>query len=145
VKRVASSVTCVLTRFALRSIVDAPVFWLAYRQVRSEASKKVPGLLKTALLREGFRTFYTLSVWSDAAALSEFGTQVRSHVPAGNWIFTVARKAPRGIELWSTQWLLTAVGRNLEWGDFDLVAVLAGQSNEGRSGAKAGGDRVGAL
>lgn len=120
----SSEVTCVVTRFGLRSAWSLPWMWLAYRRVRA-ASRDVAGLLRAAFLVESPRVCYVFSIWSGDAALLEFGTRVSAHVEVARHTFRrtfdAARERP---EVWSTQWRLAAVSNNLNWQDFDLPAAL---------------------
>ena len=119
-----SEVSCVLTRFGLRSAWSLPWMWLSYRRIRA-ASREVEGLLRTAFLVESARVCYVLSIWSGDAALLDFGTRVGAHVEVARRTFRrtfdAARRRP---EVWSTQWRLAAVSNNLNWQDFDLPAAL---------------------
>jgi hypothetical protein len=119
-----TEVTCVMTRFELRSAWSLPWMWLSYRRVRAEA-RDVAGLLRSAFLIESPRVCFILSLWSGDAALLEFGTRVHSHVHAARHTFRrTFDPHRRRAAVWSTQWRLAAVSNNLSWQDFDLRAVL---------------------
>jgi hypothetical protein len=120
----ASEVTCVMTRFELRSAWSLPWMWLSFRRVRAEASG-IAGLLRTAFLVESPRVCFIVSLWTGDAALLEFGTRVGAHVHAARNTFRrTFNPDRRRAEVWSTQWRLAAVSNNLSWQEFDLRAVL---------------------
>lgn len=127
-ERVGGTVSCVLTRFYLRSALWLPFFFLAFRRVRRQARETVPGLIEAIFLVEGPRTCYTLSLWTDDRAIVDFGTRVTTHISAARWAFgpTFCKKLCRP-EIWSVQWRLWAVSHNLNWKGVDLRAVLARQ------------------
>ena len=125
-ERVDSKVTCVITRFQLRSIWDLFRLHRLYRRVRRDARQRCSGLLHAGFLVEGPRTFYSFTLWTDDAAILEFGTVVQSHI----------RAAPRGLsatfradverpEIWSTQWTLAALSENLNWEGVDVRPLTA--------------------
>ncbi len=127
-ERVGGTVSCVLTRFHLRSALWLPLFFLAFRRVYRQARETVPGLIKAVFLVEGTKTCYTLSLWRDDRAIIDFGTRVHAHVSAANWAFArTFRKDLGQPEIWSVQWRLWAVSHNLNWDGMDLREVLAGQ------------------
>lgn len=127
-ERVGGTVSCILTRFHLRSPFSLPLFYFAFRRVRRQAREKVPGLISAVFLVEGPRTCHTLSMWTDERAILEFGARVGTHVSAANWSFgRIFRKDLRRPELWSVQWRLLAVSHNLNWEGVDLRAILARQ------------------
>lgn len=129
-ERVDATVSCVLTRFRLRSALWLLPFYLEYRRVRREASQ-VGGLLSAVFMVENPRTCYSLSLWNDDHAIVDFGTRVRSHVSAANQAFgRTYRRDLRGSEICSTQWRLWAVSNNLAWDGLDLRAVLARQTGK---------------
>lgn len=123
-RRLDTQVSCVVTRFHLRSVWSLPWMWLAYLHIRREA-RQVRGLLRTAFLVEGPRTCFLFSIWADDRALKEFGTRVETHVQAARMSFkrTFNRRRQRA-EVWSTQWRLSGVSNNLQWDDFDLRAAM---------------------
>lgn len=128
-RRLDTEVTCVLTRFELRSAWSLLWMWWAFRKVRAE-SRRVGGLLRTVFLVESPRVCYIFSVWADERALLEFGTHVHSHVHAARHSFRrVFNPARQRAEIWSTQWRLWAVSNNLSWEGFDLRGAL---DEEGR-------------
>jgi hypothetical protein len=123
-ERVETEVTCVLTRFRLRSTLGLLPCYFAFRRVREEA-RKVDGLLKALFLIENLHTCYTLSLWRDEWAILDFGTHVKSHVHAATTGITRSRWATGRPEIWSVQWKLSALGANLQWEGLDLPAILA--------------------
>jgi hypothetical protein len=119
-----SEVTCVVTRFELRSAWSLPWMWLSFRRVRAGA-RGISGLLRSAFLVESPRVCFIFSIWSGDAAVLEFGTHVHAHVHAARHTFRrTFNPARRRAEVWSTQWRLGAVSNNLSWQDFDLATVL---------------------
>jgi hypothetical protein len=125
-ERVTTTVACVLTRFKLPSIWLLPQFFLKFRRVRREAAN-LPGLITTVFLVEDLKTCYTLSLWTDDAAISEFGVLL-SHIFAANWsIRHIYRKDSGFVPIWSAQWRLWALGRNLHWDNINIRTILAEQ------------------
>jgi len=125
--RVDTKVSCVLTRFRLRSAWSLFPFYLAFRRVRRE-SRKVAGLLQALFLIEDWRTCYTLSLWMNDCAIVDFG-RVESHITAANSAFRPTyRKDLQRSEIWSAQFRLWAVSsHNLGWEGFDLQSILGHQ------------------
>lgn len=136
-ERVESTVTCVLTRFRVRSVWDLLRFWRTFRRVRRDA-RGIKGLLHAGFLIEGPRTCYSFSLWSDEGAILEFGTFVTSHVHAARHAFrSTFRKDLQRPEIWSTQWQLSAASNNLNWEGVDLrplIAALAASGGVGEAG-----------
>lgn len=123
-RRLETQVSCVITRFHLRSVFSMPWMWLAYLRIRWEA-RKIQGLLRSSFLIEGPRTCYLFSIWADDRALKEFGTRMDTHVHAARKSFRRTFDPQRQrAEIWSTQWRLSGVSNNLQWGDFDLRSHL---------------------
>ena len=138
-ERVDSPVTCVLTRFRVRSLWDLFRFYRAFRRVRRDA-RRIPGLLHAGFLVEGPRTCYSFSLWSDEGAILEFGTFVESHVRAARHAFRATFRKDLGRpEIWSTQWQLAAASNNLNWEGVDLrpLIVSLAKASEVGSGAAA--------
>lgn len=125
--RVDTTVSCVMTRFRLRSVWSLVPFYLAFRRVR-RSSRDVAGLLKAVFFIEDLHTCYTMSLWRDECAIVEFG-RVQAHVNAANAAFRPTwRKDLRRAEIWSAQFRLWAVSaHNLNWEGLDLQTVLADQ------------------
>ena len=125
--RVDTTVSCVMTRFRLRSAWSLIPFYLAFRRVRRSA-RDVAGLLKATFLVEDLRTCYTVSFWKDECAIVDFG-RVHAHITAANSAFGPTwRKDLKRPEIWSAQFRLWAVSaHNLNWEGFDLQTVLADQ------------------
>ncbi len=125
--RMDTTVSCVMTRFRLRSAWSLIPFYLAFRRVR-RASMKVDGLLKAVFLIENLHTCYTMSLWKNDCAIVEFGS-VYAHVAAANSAFKPTwRDDLRRAEIWSAQFRLWAVSaHNLNWEGLDLQTVLADQ------------------
>jgi len=123
-ERVDAEITCVLTRFRLRSPLGLLPCYLAFRRVRAEA-RRVHGLLEALFLVEDLRTCYTLSLWRDEWAILDFGTNVRSHVHAATTGISRSLWSSGRPEIWSVQWKLWALGANLQWEGLDLPTILA--------------------
>jgi len=124
-ERVDSDVTCVITRFELRSVLDLLRLHRLYRRVRRDALRLCPGLLHAGFLVEDLRTFYSFTLWTGDAALLEFGTVVDSHVRvAGRGLRATFRPDVQRPEIWSTQWKLAAVSENLNWEGVDVRPLL---------------------
>jgi hypothetical protein len=125
--RVDTTVSCVLTRFRLRSCLSLIPFYIAFRRVRDEA-REIQGLLQAVFLIESPHTCYTLSLWKEDCAIPEFG-RLRSHVNAANSAFAPTyRKDLSRAEIWSAQFRLWAVScHNLNWEGLDLQTILADQ------------------
>jgi hypothetical protein len=126
--RMDTTISCVLTRFRLRSRWSLVPFYLTFRRVRRDA-RQIAGLLQALFLIEDLRTCYTLSLWRDDDAILDFSTRVRSHVDAANHSFSrLEQKDLKRPEIWSAQFRLWAVScHNLNWEGFDLQTLLADQ------------------
>lgn len=126
--RVDTTVSCLLTRFRVRSVWSLLRCYRSFRRVRSE-SRDIPGLLASAFLVENPHTCYTLSLWSDAGAIREFNTKVRAHIAAANASVRDIEFRSGGPQLWSAQFRLSAVSPyNLRWDRLDLGARINGRS-----------------
>jgi hypothetical protein len=124
---VDSTIECVLTRFVLRSPSDLVRTARDYRRVmRSTLEIRPRGFLASSFLVENASTCWSLSLWSDPAALGVFGASVVDHVVAGNNLMPrLARDDGGAPMLWSTRWRLASISNNLNWGSgFDLRATL---------------------
>jgi len=119
---VTSDVRCVITRFQVKSVIALLRSYIAFRRVRS-ASARVPGLLKAVFVVENRRTFYSVSIWRDAAAVLEFNTFVSAHAEAATFAVPRTYDRTRGrYELWSAEFHLTALSTNTNWDTFDIKA-----------------------
>jgi hypothetical protein len=125
--RVDTTVSCVLTRFQLRSSWSLIPFYFAFRRVR-RAAQDVGGLLKAVFLVEDMRTCYTLSLWTGDHAIVDFG-RLRAHVEAANSAFRPTyRQDLSRPEIWSAQFRLWAIScHNLNWEGLDLQPILGAQ------------------
>jgi hypothetical protein len=126
--RMDTTISCVLTRFRLRSRWSLIPFYIGFRRVRRAASD-ISGLLKAVFLVENLRTCYTLSFWKDDWSIVEFGTYVKEHVEEANSSFArTYRQDVNRSEIWSAQFRLWAVScYNLNWEGFDLQPLLRDQ------------------
>jgi len=117
-------ITCVITRFGLRSARYLLPTYLDYRRTVREAAQ-TPGLLRSAFLIENPTTCYSVSIWESRDAIPRFGTNVPSHVGVARKAFgRVSFREGHGPEIWSTKWRLSAVSNNLNWGEFDLRELI---------------------
>ena len=126
---VDSTVTCVMTRFGLRSPRFLARSYREYQRVTRAAQRaELPELLRHAFLVENPTTWYSFSVWRDAPT---FSADVPDHIEAARKCFGWLNLDPdQGPELWSTKWRLTSVTNNLYWDGFDLRTVLAHEPRE---------------
>ena len=123
-------IICVLTRFGLRSARHLIPTYLEYRRIMREAAQtRTPGLLRSAFLIELPRTCFSLSIWAGEEAIPHFGTNVISHVAAGNAVFgRLAVAEDGGPEIWPTRWQLTSVSNNLNWEGLNLRELIVRMS-----------------
>jgi len=123
--RVDSTVSCVFTRFRLKSPFALIPFYLAFRRVQRD-SRSVSGLLHSVFLVEDLRTCCTLSFWIDDWSIVEF-SRVRTHVHAANSAFRFThRNDLKRHEIWSAQFRLWAVScHNRCWEGSNLEDALA--------------------
>ena len=122
--RMDTKVSCLITRFQLRSVWFLIPFYLAFRRVR-RSSMDVSGLLKAVFLIEDMHTCYTMSLWKNDCAIVDFG-RVQAHVKAANSAFNPTWRKDKGrAEIWSAQFRLWAVSaHNLNWEGLDLETVI---------------------
>lgn len=122
--RVDTKMSCVMTRFRLRSAWSLIPFYLAFRRVRRSA-QDVSGLLNSAFFIENLHTCYTMSIWKDDCSIVDFGS-IREHVMAANSAFGPAyRKDLKRAEIWSAQFRMWAVSsHNLNWEGLDMRTAL---------------------
>ena len=121
---VDTNVSCLITRFEVRSILDIFRFYLLFRRIRAR-SKHITGLIATVFLVENPRTCYTLSIWRDKEAILEFNTSVLDHIVAANWSIRRLRRVASGVLLWSAQFRLSAVSQhNLNWEGVDVEQLI---------------------
>src|SRR5690349_11001313 len=95
---VDTSVSCLLTRFRLRSMWSLLGFYLSYKRVRAETAE-CEGLIASLFLVENLRTCYTLSFWRNVAAIVDFNGRGRAHVNATNRSFQHLEMGATGPEL----------------------------------------------
>ena len=124
--RIDTTMSCVLTRFRLRSCLLVIPFYLSFLQVR-RAARDIEGFVKAIFLVEDAHTCYTLSLWKNDCAIVDFGS-LRAHVKAANSAFRSIHKDKLGrAEIWSAQFRLWAVSHNLSWQGLDLQSSLGDQ------------------
>lgn len=111
---VNSEVVCVLTRFQLRSSWALVRCYLRFRRVK-QASRAVPGLIESKFLISNPCTFFNLSIWENESAIARFNTNVSAHIDVANSCFSDLARTSSGSELWSAQFRLDAVSKNLRW------------------------------
>jgi hypothetical protein len=126
--RVETIISCVLTRFRLRSVWSLIPFYCSFRRVR-KTSREIGGLLQAVFLVENPHTCYTLSLWRNDNAIVNFGTRVHEHIRAANSAFAPTYNWDmRRPEIWSAQFRLWAVSScNLNWEGLDMRELLAGE------------------
>jgi hypothetical protein len=126
---VDSDVSCVMTRFSVRSIWSLIRLDRSFRRVRREA-RSLRGLITTLFVVENRDTCYTISIWRNTDAILEFNAKVRSHIAAANWGFRELRFDSGKPRLWSAQFKLEAVSpHNLRWKEFDAEREAKTSSN----------------
>jgi heme-degrading monooxygenase HmoA len=99
---------CVTTRFKLKHVWQAPVFFLAFRRMRTELST-TSGIIRYGLFWETPTTCYTFSIWRREQDLAAFASTA-VHVDA-------IRLAMRNCAaIWSGVWRSDAVSQvHHEW------------------------------
>lgn len=121
---VDTTISCVLTRFRVRSMWSLFRFYRSYLNVRAE-TRRVSGLMASMFLVEDLHTCYTLSLWRDPGAILEFNSTVHAHIYAANGCFHQLRIDPGGPQIWSAQFRLSAVSpHNLRWDGVDVSSGL---------------------
>ncbi|HWM01604.1 MAG TPA: hypothetical protein VNP92_04630 [Actinophytocola sp.] len=122
---VDAPITCVLTRFQLRSARHLVPSHRDYQRVIRELEQsRVPGFLRAAFLVENPTTWYSLSLWAGDSAIPHFGTASSDHVTAARQAFGRLAYDDEGPVLWSTKWRLGSVSNNLSWPGFDLRGTI---------------------
>jgi hypothetical protein len=125
---VETSVSCVLTRFGVRSPLSLVTLYRWYRRVVKDA-ETLNGLVTSVFVIENLHTCFTLSLWKDARSLREFNNRVLSHIGAANSAFTRVSFQSGGARIWSAQFRLSAISPyNLRWDGVDLEPLLKRQS-----------------
>ncbi len=134
---------CVLTRVQLRHVWSLPIMFGWQIRVNRDA-RHVQHLIRYSLLMENWRTFFILSIWEDDDSMLEFLTHSTSHLRAARRALKhVARSNGKtgAPVIWSTEWYLRAVSRNLSWGDprdwMQLQEYLSGSDCENENQAAA--------
>jgi hypothetical protein len=120
----SSEVSCVLTRFKVKRVWDLLAMYRAYRQIR-RAARHVDGLIATKFFVEDAHTCYTFSLWRDDSAILQFNTNVPAHPKFANSMMRhLYEPSQNRFGLWSAQFKLFAVSRNLSWDEVDLGVGL---------------------
>jgi hypothetical protein len=110
-----TNITCVITRFQVRSPLALLRCYRSFRRVRAH-SKDVRGLMATVFAIESPRVCYTLSMWQDEAAILQFNTTVLEHVRAANGCFRDLDRNGGKPMLWSARFRLSSVSAfNRSW------------------------------
>lgn len=124
-------ITCVITRFGLRSIRYLLPTYFDYRHITADVeATHTRGLLRSAFLIENPTTCYSLSLWNSWENIPRFGTNIPFHINAARKAFgRVSFQEDYGPEVWSTKWRLMSVSNNLNWGDFNLRELILGMSH----------------
>ncbi len=121
---VEPTVVCVLTRFRFRRPWHVIQTYVAYRWLMRRVRHVAPdGLLKATFVVESWTTCYSLSIWADESAIARFGTSVQEHTAVARDVFSRLRLRDERPEIWSTQWRLHHVSKNLNWDGLDLRQV----------------------
>lgn len=123
---VDSSITALLTRFRVRSLLDILRFYILYRRIKRD-SAQVEGLLTTGFFWEGISVCYVFSLWTCGGAILQFNSFCQTHISAANWSFgRLAKTDGHAAELWSAQFRLTATSpHNLRWRGIDMGALIS--------------------
>jgi hypothetical protein len=122
---VCSQVICVLTRFGLKRPWHLLQAYVSYRWLLHRVRRDPPpGFLHATFLVDNLTTGYSLSLWTEEAAIARFGTAFDEHVDVAGGVFGRLRVHGGDPELWSTKWRLFRVSRNLSWDGLDLRGVL---------------------
>lgn len=110
-----TQITCVMTRFEVRSLGGLLRLHRSFRRVRAN-SKDLPGLITCVFLLENLHTCYTVSFWQDEAAIIRFNNRSLEHIKAGNRCFRYLRRSNGSASLWSAQFRLSSLsGCNTNW------------------------------
>lgn len=122
---VDTPITCVLSRFELRSPRHMLPSYRDYRRVVDDLRQTAaPGFLDAAFLVQNPTTWFGLSLWTGADAIAQFGTDVPGHVAAARRVFARLRYDNGAPALWSTKWRLDSVSHNLNWPGLDLRSTI---------------------
>ena len=113
---VDSDVSCMLTRFKLRTPIALIRFFIHYRRVKRQADK-IDGLIASVFLVEDLTTCYTMSFWKKAyRAIPKFNVRAPDHIHAANSSFEDLKLQDGKPVLWSAQFRLSAVSpNNFRW------------------------------
>lgn len=110
----AGAISCVITRFAVRTPVHVIQSYVEYRRIRRDA-RKVAGFIHAAFLMDGARSIVMISLWASPASIAQFGTLSESHGTAARRMFGRLRMSAGRPAIWSTRWYLAAVSGNRLW------------------------------
>jgi hypothetical protein len=126
---VDAEITCVLTRFRLRSCLLLPLFYFRYRRIYLETESAVTGFLQGAFFLESPYSCCTFSLWRNDKALADFGNLIPSHVGIANWSIQRLLWKQGRPDIWSSQWRLRAIGNRVSWKGVDLRTILTEELN----------------
>ena len=121
---VSTQVSCVITRFEVRSFWALVAMFWHYRQIVRE-TRALPGLLQSRFLVDGLRSFLTLSIWKDDTAILNFNLGP-AHIRAANRVLQEIRVHQQKAVLWSAQFRLVGISdHNMQWPGMEDVDPLA--------------------
>ena len=128
--QVDSDVTCVLTRFEVRSLWALLRFYVLFRRVKNTI-RGLDGLIAALFIVENARTCYTLSVWRDVGAILKFNTEP-AHIAVANYSFRELRSTKGKVHLWSGQFRLAGASpHNFVWPGIDFKSFVRSTEREG--------------
>lgn len=121
---VDTRISCVLTRFRVRSAWSLLRFYRSYVRIRMQ-TRGMDGLLASLFLLEDRHTCYTLSLWRDSDAILAFNGGASTHIDAANQCFQALEVGPNGPQIWSAQFRLAALSpHNLRWNGVDIAPFV---------------------
>jgi hypothetical protein len=122
---VTSELTCVLTRFQLRSVWGLISGYRLFKVVDAHA-RSCKGLVVSKFLVESPRVFWTMSIWETERAILEFNSNVTTHVYAANKSFGLLEFSDGKPLLWSAQFHLSRVSpSNFRWKNCEFGGIPA--------------------
>jgi len=106
-RSISTAAVFVTTRVRMRHWWDLLLAYLRYRNLVSRRTEW-PGLMRTAFVVEIPWVFHTLSLWRDAGAVVQFGSDAQ-HVKTAGWTF------PRAAEIWAAEWHMRGLSQRTSW------------------------------